>query len=44
MGDVNANTQDAYEKLLAEETPDTCMESLKSNWDGILAAAILEII
>ena len=44
MADPNAGAQDIYEKTLAEETPDICMESLKSNWDGILVAAILEIV
>jgi hypothetical protein len=43
MTDANAAKLDAFEKEL-EETPDVCMDSLKTNWDGILAGAILECI
>ena len=38
-----ADDKDIFQKELAEGG-DVCIKALESNWDGILAAAILEII
>ena len=43
IGNNAFGTEDVFEKEL-NEGPDACMTSLLQNWDGILAAGILEAI